>query len=62
MTKYFLYNVFLNIALILMGLAVWAAYSSADYSILAITVVILAILCWLKYRLLKQVRQFTKDK
>jgi len=62
MTKYFLYNVLLNIALILMGLAVWAAYNTAEYPILAITVVILAILGWLKYRLLKHVRQFTRGK
>lgn len=61
MKKYFLYNVMLNIGLILMGLAVWAAYRSADYTILAITVAIFIVLVWLKIRLLKQVRQFTKD-
>ncbi|WP_262248911.1 DUF6358 family protein [Parapedobacter soli] len=61
MKKYFLYNVMLNIGLILMGLAVWAAYRLADYTILAITVAIFIVLVWLKIRLLKQVRQFTKD-
>lgn len=61
MKKYFLYNVMLNIGLILMGLAVWAAYRSADYTILAITVAIFIVLVWSKIRLLKQVRQFTKD-
>lgn len=45
-----------------MGLAVWAAYNAAMYPMLAITVVILAILGWLKYRLLKHVRQLTKNK
>lgn len=62
MKKYFLYNTLLNIALIFMVLAVWAAYNSANYPILVVAVAILAILGWLKYRLLKQVRQFTKDK
>lgn len=62
MKTYFLYNVLLNISLILMGFAVWAAYRSDQYPILAITVVILVILGWLKYRLLRQVRQTTKDK
>ncbi|HWK55786.1 MAG TPA: DUF6358 family protein [Parapedobacter sp.] len=62
MKTYFLYNILLNIALILMGLAVWAAYQSGEYPILAITVAIIAILGWLKYRLLKQVRQGTKGK
>lgn len=62
MKTYFLYNVLLNIALILMGIAVWAAYQSGEYAILAITVAILVILGWLKYRLLKQVRQGIREK
>lgn len=60
MKTYFLYNTLLNIAVILMGLAVWAAYRSEQYIIMAITVLIVIILGWLKYRLLKQVRQRIK--
>jgi len=66
MKTYFLYNVLLNISLILMGFAVWAAYSSDDNGsknlIFAIAVVIFLVLAYLKYRLLRQVRQATKDK
>ena len=66
MKTYFLYNVLLNIALILMGLAVWAAYNSDDNGsknlIFAIAIVIFLVLAYLKYRLLKRIRQFTKDK
>ncbi|WP_326328021.1 DUF6358 family protein [Parapedobacter sp. 10938] len=66
MKKYFLYNVLLSIALILMALAAIAAYNSDDngskYPILAITIAIFLILVYLKYRLLKQIKHFTKDK
>ena len=66
MKTYFLYNVLLNIALILMGLAAIAAYNSDDngsrYLIFAIALVIFLVLAYLKYRLLIRVRQHTKDK
>ncbi|GGC30859.1 hypothetical protein GCM10011386_23580 [Parapedobacter defluvii] len=57
MKLYFLYNTLLNISLILMLLAVVAAYQSSDYLVLAISVLIILILGYLKYRLLKRVRQ-----
>ena len=66
MKTYFLYNVLLNIALILMGFAVWAAVNSDDNEsktlIVAIAVAIFLVLAYLKYRLLKYVRQGIKDK
>ena len=66
MKTYFLYNVLLNIALILMGFAAIAAYNSDDNGsknlILAISIAIFLVLAYLKYRLLKQVKQYTKDK
>ncbi|MGV3761692.1 DUF6358 family protein [Parapedobacter sp.] len=66
MKRYFFYNVMLNIGLILMSFATIAAYSSDDngskYLILAISVAILLVLAYLKYRLLKLVRQFTQEK
>lgn len=55
--RYFFYNVLLNIALILMILSVVAAYNSSQYAILAISVGIMALLIYLKYRLLKQIKQ-----
>lgn len=49
-----------------MALAAIAAYNSDDNGsknlILAISVAIFLVLVYLKYRLLKQVRQFTRDK
>ena len=62
MKKHILYNTLLNIGLILMVLSVVAAYNSKQYPVLAISVVIIAVLIYLKYRLLRQVRQMTKDK
>ncbi|SEL78383.1 DUF6358 family protein [Parapedobacter koreensis] len=62
MKTHFLYNILLNIGLILMIFSVVAAYNSAMYPVLAIAVVIVCVLGYLKYRLLKQVRQMTKDK
>lgn len=65
MKKHFLYNTLLNIGLILMMFAAVAAYNSEaqkgeKYIILGITVLIIIVLGYLKYRLLKQVRQLTK--
>lgn len=57
MKRYFFYNVLLNIALILMILSVVAAYNSSQHGILAISVGIMAVLIYLKYRLLKQIKQ-----
>ena len=66
MKTYFLYNVLLNVALILMALAAVAAYNSDDdgskHLILAISIAIFLVLAYLKYRLLKRVKQYTKDK
>ena len=62
MKKHILYNTLLNIGLILMVLSTVAAYNSGQYPVLAISVVIIAVLIYLKYQLLKQVRQITKDK
>ena len=65
MTKHFLYNTLLNIGLILMVMAAIAAYNtetqnSEKYLILGITVLIIGLLGYLKFRLLKQVRKLTK--
>ncbi len=62
MKRHFLYNILLNIGLILMILSAVAAYQSAQYMILAISLAIILVLGYLKYRLLRQVRQLTKDK
>jgi len=62
MKKYFLYNILLNVGIILMALAAMAAYNSIQYPIVAIAVAIVVLLGYLKYRLLKQVRQLTKHK
>jgi len=62
MKRHFLYNTLLNIGLILMLLSAVAAYNSERYPILGIAVVIIGVLGYLKYRLLKQVRQLTKNK
>jgi hypothetical protein len=60
MKRHFLYNILLNIGLILMLLSAVAAYNSGQQPILYISVAIIAVLGYLKYRLLKQIRQFTK--
>ena len=52
MKKYFLYNILLNVALILMVLAAVAAYSAQEYPTFAITLAILVVLAWLKHRFL----------
>lgn len=57
MKRYFLYNILLNISLILMFFSVVAAYQSRQYIVLAISILIILIVGYLKYRLLKQVRQ-----
>lgn len=50
----------LNVALILMVLSVMAAYNSNQLPILVISVVIIALLIFLKYRLLKLIKQQTR--
>ncbi|MGK6352636.1 DUF6358 family protein [Parapedobacter sp. DT-150] len=62
MKRQFLYNILLNVGLILMVLSAVAAYNSKQYPVLAISVAIIAILVFLKYRLLKQIRQLTKNR
>jgi len=62
MKRHFIYNVLLNIGLILMVLSTVAAYNSKQYPILAIAVAIILVLGYLKYRLLRQIRQMTKGK
>lgn len=57
MKRYFFYNVLLNMALILMILSVVAAYNSGQYSILAISLGIVALLIYLKFRLLRVIKQ-----
>lgn len=58
--RYFFYNIMLNVALILMILSVVAAYNSNQLPILVISVLIIALLIFLKYRLLKLIKQQTK--
>ncbi|WP_353127695.1 DUF6358 family protein [Parapedobacter pyrenivorans] len=62
MKRHFIYNVLLNIGLILMVLSAIAAFNSEQYPILAISMAIIFILGYLKYRLLKQIRHITKGK
>ncbi|MBK1438500.1 sortase [Parapedobacter sp. ISTM3] len=62
MKRHFLYNTLLNIGLILMIFSAVAAYNSKQYPVLAISVVIVCVLVYLKYRLLKQVRQMTNKR
>lgn len=50
----------LNVALILMILSIVAAYNSSQFPILVISVLIIALLIFLKYRLLKLIKQQTK--
>lgn len=62
MKKHILYNTLLNIGLILMVFSSVAAYNSENYPILVVSVVIIAVLIYLKYQLIRQVRQMTKDR
>lgn len=60
MKRHFLYNILLNIALILMFLSTVAAYNNGQYAVMAISIAITAVLAYLKYRLLTHVRKLTK--
>ncbi len=60
MKRHFLYNILLNIGLILMFLSMVAAYNNGQYPIFAISLAITAVLGYLKYRLLLHIRKLTK--
>ncbi|SFC35080.1 hypothetical protein SAMN05421747_10941 [Parapedobacter composti] len=62
MKRHFLYNTLLNIGLILMTLSAVAAFQSRQYLALVVSMAIIGVLGYLKYRLLKQVRQMTRRK
>jgi len=62
MAAYFLYNTLLNVGLMIMIFSMIAAYNSSHYLILVISLVFAGVLGYLKYRLLKRVRQQTKDR
>ncbi|WP_257669347.1 DUF6358 family protein [Parapedobacter tibetensis] len=59
--KPFLYNILLNVGLILMILSALAAYDSKLYPVLSISMAIIIVLVYLKYQLLKQVKRTNKD-
>jgi len=65
MKRHFFYNILLNVGIIVLILAGVAAYNSEappdeKYAILATALVGFGLLGYLKYRLLKKVRQLTQ--
>lgn len=61
MGKKFIYNVLLNIGLIAMIFTAVSSYKKEQYLIVILAICILILLSFLKIRLLKQVREITKD-
>jgi hypothetical protein len=60
MRRKLLYNVLLNIGLIVLVFCAVAAYNSQQYGILSIAVIGIVLLIYLKVRLMKQVRRWGK--
>lgn len=61
MGKKFIYNVLLNIGLIAMVYTAVSAYNNQQFLIVILSICIAIALSFLKIRLLKQVREITKD-
>ncbi|HLT41965.1 MAG TPA: DUF6358 family protein [Sphingobacteriaceae bacterium] len=61
MGKKFIYNVLLNIGLIAMVFAAVSSFKKEQYIITVLALVIVAFLSFLKIKLLKQVREITKE-
>ena len=62
MLKKVLLNVFYNIAIFTMGLCLFWGINKDRYSIVAMAVFALALFVFLKLRLIKEIRQYTKSK
>lgn len=58
----FLYNTLLTIGIVLMFLSALSAYRSEQYWITAASVAIMLILFFLKFRLLKEIRESARKK
>lgn len=61
MGKKFIYNVLLNIGLIAMVYTAVSSYKTEQFTIMILSICIAIALAFLKIRLLKQVREITKD-
>lgn len=61
MGKKFIYNVLLNIGLIAMVYTAVSSYKKEQFLIVILSICIAIVLSFLKIRLLKQVREITKD-
>ncbi len=61
MGRKFLYNVLLNIAIIAMVFAAVSSFKKEEYLIVVLALAIIGFLSFLKIRLLKRVREITKD-
>lgn len=61
MGKKFIYNVLLNIGLIAMVFTAVSSFKKDQYFIVIGAICILVLLSFLKIRLLKEVREITKD-
>lgn len=60
MGKQFLYNIALNIGILILAYCSIAAYHGKQYGIMAGTIVGIALLIYLKIRLAKHVKQLIK--
>jgi len=60
MVKKLLYSTFLNIGIIVLLYSAFIAYNQQQYGIVAASVLGLAVLIYLKVKVLKQVRQVKK--
>ncbi len=60
MRKKLLYNVLLNVGLIVLVFSAVAAYNNQQYSILSVAAIGILLLIYLKIQLMKQVRRWGK--
>jgi len=60
MVKKLLYSTFLNVGIIVLLYSAFVAFNQQQYGILAAAVIGLAVLIYLKVKVLKQVRQVRK--
>lgn len=61
MGKKFIYNILLNIGLIAVVYTAVASFKKEQYEIMIVALAIVGLLSFLKIKLLKQVREITKD-
>ncbi|HCN82004.1 MAG TPA: hypothetical protein DIT07_00050 [Sphingobacteriaceae bacterium] len=57
-----LLNILINIGIFILLLCFIWAFNHAEYSILGIAVIILALLVYLKFRMIKNIRELTKKR